>query len=333
MIGHRSPSFQQLYAAIQPQLQQLLFTANPVFLSTSSAWGVMEAAIRNLVRPGRKLLCCMNGAFSDKWYDVARSCGILADQAQVEWGQAVSPEMVGEKLQAGGFDAVTLIHNETSTGTVSPVKEIARVMRDYPETLLIVDAVSSLSAAKIEMDALGLDVLLAGVQKALALPPGMSLFAASKRAFDRVQTTPNRGFYFDFMEFLKNHEKNMTPSTPSVSHLFSLQSKLREIFEEGLDRRFERHQRMAELTRQWARDRGFELFPRAGCESVTLTCVANNRKVDVAGWIQRLRERHSCIIDGGYGKLKGITFRIAHMGDETSETIAKLLEWLDDTME
>ncbi len=332
MIGHRSSSFQQLYVDIQPRLQQLLFTRNPVFLSTSSAWGVMEGAIRNLVRPGRKLLCCMCGAFSDKWFEVATASGIAAEQIRVEWGQPILPEMVEDQLKKGGFDAVTLIHNETSTGTMNPLSDIVQVMRGYPETMFIVDSVSSLSAVKIEMDVLGMDVLLAGTQKALALPPGMTLFSASPRALERAKAVPNRGYYFDFIEFLKNHEKNMTPSTPSIGHVFALQSKLDDIFQEGLDLRFERHQQMAKMTHQWVRDRGFRLFPREGYESVTLSCVANQKNVDVAAWIKRLRERHHCVIDGGYGKIKGTTFRIAHMGDETTEMISQLLKYLDDTM-
>lgn len=333
MIGHRSSAFQELYAAIQPRLQQVLYTKHPVFLSTSSAWGVMEAAIRNLVRPGRKVLCCMNGAFSDKWFDVATRNGIPADKIQVEWGQPVLPERVEAKLKDGGYDAVTMIHNETSTGTMSPVAEVARAVQKYPDVLLIVDAVSSLTGVKIEMDALGLDVLLAGVQKAFAMPPGLAIFGVSLRALDRAKVVPSRGYYFDFIEFLKNHEKNMTPSTPSIGHVFALQSKLEEFFAEGLEARYARHRKMAEMVRKWAQGKGFSLFPKAGYESLTLTCVANTRKVDVPAWIKRLREKHQCIFDGGYGKVKGTTFRIAHMGDETPDTIQELLGWLDETLE
>ncbi len=333
MVGHRGTGFQDLYASIQPKLQELLYTKNPVFLSTSSAWGVMEASLRNLVRPGKKVLCCMCGAFSDKWFDVARSNGIVADKVQVEWGQPITPDLIEAKLKEGGFDAMTLIHNETSTGTMSPLVDIAKVVRKFPETLLIVDSVSSMTAVKIEMDALGLDVLLAGTQKAFAMPPGLAILAVSPRAFERSQSVPNRGYYFDFMEFLKNHEKHMTPSTPSIGHIYALKSKLEDIFTEGLDRRFARHLEMAQMTRRWVTDRGFTMFPKVGYESITLSCVANTRQVDVAAWIKRLKERHKCIIDGGYGKIKGISFRISHMGDETPDTIRKLLGWLDDTMQ
>src|ERR1700761_3462312 len=168
MIGHRSKDFQALNADIQPKLQQIFYTKQPVFVSTSSAWGVMEGAIRNLV--SKKVLCCMSGAFSDKWFDVAKKCGKQADSIQVEWGQPITPEAIDEKLATGEFDAITLIHNETSTGTMNPLFDIAKVLKKYPDVQFIVDCVSSLTAMKIPFDELGIDVMLAGTQKALALP-------------------------------------------------------------------------------------------------------------------------------------------------------------------
>ena len=173
MIGHRGSGFQDLYAAIQPQLQQILFTKNPVFISTSSAWGVMEAAVRNLV--GKKVLNCCCGAFSDKWFDVSKRCGKDAAALKVEWGQPILPEQIDAQLKTGQFDALTLIHNETSTGLMNSLPDIAAVMRRYPDVMFIVDAVSSMTGVKIDTDALGIDVLLAGVQKAWALPPGLVL--------------------------------------------------------------------------------------------------------------------------------------------------------------
>ncbi len=330
MIGHRSKAFQELYASIQPQLQQLLHTKNPVFLSTSSAWGVMEAAVRNLTRV--RALNCMNGAFSDKWHDVTASCGKPADKLQVDWGKPITGELVRDKLKSGVYDVLTVIHNETSTGTMSPLEEIAAVMKGFPDVLFVVDAVSSLSGVKIEVDKLGIDVLITGSQKALALPPGLALFSVSKRALDRTISVKHRGYYFDFLEFLKNHEKNMTPSTPSIGHIFALQSKLQDIFTEGLDARFARHRAMQKLAHDWVRTNGFELFPEQKFASVTLSCVRNNRNIDVPKMIETLKTKYACIIDGGYGKLKGHTFRISHMGDETPETVGLLLTWLDDCL-
>lgn len=330
MIGHRSKDFSALYAEIQPRLQQLLFTKNPVYLATSSAWGVMEAAVRNLVN-NRVLNCCC-GAFSDKWHDVSLRCGKQADRLQVEWGKPILPEDIEHHLRRGRYDALTVIHNETSTGLMNPLAEIAQVMRQYPDVMFVVDSVSSMSGVKIEMDKLGIDVLLAGTQKCFAMPPGLTVFSVSERALQRAAKVEGRGYYFDFVEFQKNHQKNQTPSTPSIAHVFALRSKLDDIFTEGLDARFARHQKMAEMVRGWAQRNGFALFPQAGYESKTLSCIRNTRNVDVPKWIAALRERHHCIFDGGYGKLKGTTFRISHMGDETPETIGQLLVWLDETL-
>ncbi|MFV0416016.1 MAG: pyridoxal-phosphate-dependent aminotransferase family protein [Chthoniobacterales bacterium] len=331
MIGHRSKDFQELYASVQPRLQTLFGTERPVFLSTSSAWGVMEAAIRNLAG-SNGVLNCMCGAFSDKWHDVSKRAGKKATALQIEWGQALDPVAIREALEKEKFDAVTVIHSETSTGVLNPLAEIAKVLQDFPETLLIVDTVSSFSTEEIKMDDLGIDVLLTGSQKALAMPPGLALFSVSEAAMKRSESTMDRGYYFDFGEFLKNHEKNMTPSTPSIAHIYALQSKLDEIFEEGPENRYARHAKLNAMVHDWVKARGFEFFAPEGHRSRSLTCVANNREVDVAGWIANLKAKHHCIFDGGYGKLKGKTFRISNMGDETEESISLLLSQLDDTL-
>jgi aspartate aminotransferase-like enzyme len=330
MIGHRGEPFKKLYREIHPRLQTLFGTQQPVFLSTSSAWGLMEAAIRNVVR--QRVLCCMCGAFSDKWLEVARRCGKEAEPLQVEWGQAIDHKALDARLTIGRFDAVTLIHSETSTGVLNPLPEICCTMAKYPEVALIVDSVSSFSAMPIPMDAFGIDVLLTGSQKALALPPGFSLFSVSEKAFARAAQNPNRGYYFDFLEFKKQQANDMTPTTPSIGHISALQSKLDDIFSEGLTNRYERHRRTNALVHEWVGDRGFDFFAAEGHRAVTLTCVKNNRGIDVTKLLRRLRERHHLVIDGGYGKLKGATFRLSNMGDETEETVTHLLRCLDDCL-
>ncbi len=331
MIGHRGSEFKKLYGDIQPRLKTLFGTQRPVFLSTSSAWGVMEGAIRNLTT--KKVLNGMCGAFSDKWFDVSKRCGKDAEALQVEWGQSIEPEMVRAKLSEGGFDSFTLIHNETSCGVRNPLPDIAAVLREFPEVLFIVDCVSSFSTQPIAMDELGIDVLLTGSQKALALPPGLSLFAVSERAMKRAESIKDRGYYFDFVEFAKNQEQDMTPSTPAISLIYALQSKLDDIFTEGVDARHSRHAALNAQVHEWVAARGFEFFAPEGRRSLSLTCAKNNRDIDIASWIKRLREKHRFVIDGGYGKLKGKTFRISNMGDESCETIATLLSALDDTLE
>jgi aspartate aminotransferase-like enzyme len=331
MIGHRGSDFKKLYRGIQPGLRTLFGTQRPVFLSTSSAWGVMEGAIRNLV--GRKVLNCMCGAFSDKWLDVSKRCGKEAEALQVNWGEAILPAMIERRLSAGGFDALTLIHNETSCGVRNPLPAIAEVMRRFPEVMFIVDTVSSFSTEPISMDHLGIDVLLTGSQKALALPPGLSLFSVSERAMKRAELIGERGYYFDFAEFARNDEQDMTPSTPVIPLFYALRSKLDEIAGEGLQARYDRHRSLNALVHTWVAERGFGFFAPVGFRSLTLTCVTNTKGVDVPAWITRLRERHQMAIDGGYGKIKGKTFRISNMGDETEETMRVLLAALDDTLE
>jgi aspartate aminotransferase-like enzyme len=274
----------------------------------------------------------MCGAFSDKWFDVAKRCGKQAAPLQVEWGKPIDPAEVDAQLATGRFDALTLIHNETSTGVMSPLKEISDVLRKYPEVIFIVDTVSSFSALPIPMDDLGIDLMLTGSQKALALPPGLSVFAASSSAFERAAELPDRGYYFDLLEFKKNAEEFMTPSTPTIPHIYALRSKLDDIFAEGLEKRFERHIQTNRLVHDWVKTNGFEFFAQDGYRSVTLTCVKNNREIDVATFTKRVRDEHGFQIDGGYGKIKGKTFRISNMGDETVETMHPLLEALTATL-
>jgi aspartate aminotransferase-like enzyme len=336
MIGHRGDDFKNLYRDIHPRLQTLFGTKQPVFLSTSSAWGVMEASIRNLVgsdrQSGSGLLCCMCGAFSDKWIDVASRCGKNAEPLQVDWGKHIDQKDLDRALASGEFDTVTLIHNETSTGVMNPLPEICCSLAKYPDVVLILDTVSSFSAMKIDMDALGIDVMLTGAQKALALPPGFSLFSVSEKSFARAEKQKDRGYYFDFPEFRKQQANWMTPSTPSIGHIFALQSKLNEIFEEGLDARFVRHSRTNALVHDWVKRTGFDFLAEEGFRSKTLTCVANNKKIDVLAMAKKLREKHHLVIDPGYGKLRGETFRLSNMGDETEETVSHLLECLDDVL-
>jgi aspartate aminotransferase-like enzyme len=330
MIGHRGEDFKNLYQDIHPRLQTLFGTKQPVFLSTSSAWGVMEASIRNLADHG--LLCCMCGAFSDKWVDVARRCGKNAEPLQVDWGKHIDQKDLDRALASGKFDTVALIHNETSTGVMNPLPEICGTLAKYPDVILILDTVSSFSGVKIDMDELGIDIVLTGSQKALALPPGFSLFSVSEKAFARAGKQKDRGYYFDFLEFKKQQEGWMTPTTPSIGHIFALQSKLEDIFEEGLEARYARHERTNSLVHDWVKRAGFDFFAEDGFRSKTLTCIKNNKDIDVLALAKKLREKHHLVIDPGYGKLRGKTFRLSNMGDETEETVSHLLACLDDVL-
>ena len=331
VMGHRSTDFVDLYQSCQPNLQRLFQTKDPVFLSTSSAWGVMEGALRNLCR--KKVLCCMCGAFSDKWIDVARRAGMQADPLQVEWGQHIDPDDLKTQLASGDYDVVTLVHNETSCGMMNPLKEIMDVLREFPDVISIIDTVSSFSVVPIPKDDWGIDVILTGSQKALAMPPGLALFSVSERAFMRAEQIEGRGYYFDFLEFRSNHAKGMTPSTPVIPLIHALNYTLNKIFDEGVENRHQRHSRLNQLVHKWAEGYGFELLPQKQFASKSLTCLRNNLDIDLAGFVKTLRESKKISIDGGYGKIKGKTFRVSNMGDETDESINHLLSSMDEVLE
>jgi len=329
MIGHRMAEYAQLHQRVVERLQRMLHIDRNAFLSTSSAFGVMEGAVRNLVR-GR-CACFGNGAFSEKWHNVTLRCGKEADLIKTDWGRPVTPEMVDTALASGRYDAMTMVHNETSTGVMSPLAEIAEVMRKYPEVSFIVDTVSSMSAVDLDVTALGIDCCIAGVQKAFGLPPGLAIFTASDGAIDKAKETPGRGYYFDFEEFAKNAAKHNTPSTPCISTIYALDHQLDKFFAEGLEQRYARHREMAEATRAWVQRQGFELFPQAGCESLTLTCARNDGRTDLAQ-LKKLAGARGYAIDDGYGKLKGQVFRIAHMGDFTMADMTELFTLLEELL-
>ncbi|MDD2558268.1 MAG: alanine--glyoxylate aminotransferase family protein [Desulfuromonadaceae bacterium] len=329
MIGHRMPEYAQLHASVTGQLQTLLHTQEPVFLSTSSAFGIMEGAVRNLVQ--KRCANFGNGAFSAKWHDVTKRCGLEADLFSAEWGQPITPELVDEALSSGKYDAMTLVHNETSTGVMSPLASIAEVVKKYPEVSFIVDTVSSMTAVPIDFSVLGLDVCLAGVQKAFGLPPGLAVCAVSRKALDKAKTTPNRGYYFDFEEFEINDLKHNTPSTPCISLIYGMDAQLKKMFTEGLQNRYERHACMAKMTRDWVISQGFEIFAAEGYASQTLTSVLNSRNVDLEKIKKQAGER-GFAMDNGYGKIKNKTFRIPHMADMTAADMQEYFAVLEELM-
>jgi len=324
-IGHRSDDFRRLYGRVIPNLKTLMETQERVFLFTCSSSGVWEAAIRNCVR--ERVLCCMQGAFSDRWLQVAQANGKRAEPLKVEWGKAVTAERVDQALSKGGFDAITVVHNETSTGVMNRLEEIAAVMKNYPDVTFLVDAVSSLAGVRVPVDAYGIDVCLAGVQKAFSLPAGLTVASVSARALEKARTVENRGYYFDFVEMLKYDERKETPATPAIPQIQALDAQLEDILAEGLENRYLRHEALAQIVRSWSR-RHFGVLAEEGYESATLTCVSNTRGISVSD-LNRELGRQWAQISNGYGSLKEKTFRIAHMGDTQEWEIRGLLATID----
>jgi aspartate aminotransferase-like enzyme len=331
MLPHRSKEFEAIYRRTAEKAQQVFYTRYRVFLTASSGTGLQEAAIRNFVQ--RRVLSVVNGAFADRWYEVALSNGKDAEKLAFDWDTPASPERIADAVRKGGFEALTIVHNETSTGMQNPVKEIAEAVRTVsPYTLILVDAVSSLGGAKIEMDAWGLDMVLTSSQKCLALPPGLGLGAVSDRALEKAKTVENRGWYFDLVRMEKHRLKDSSPATPAMSLIYALDFQLDRIFAEGLENRFARHSAMAKRVQEWAEAHGLSMYAPAGYRSQTVTTIKNERGINVSDLNAFLKERDMRIA-GGYGPIKETTFRIAHMGETQMEDIENLLAAMDEYLQ
>jgi len=329
LIGHRMKSFTELYTGIINKLKELLKTNNFVTVLTASGTAFMEGAIRNCVN--KDVLCCVNGAFSERWFKIAKACDKNADAITVDWGKAIKPEMIEEKLKSKKYEAVAVVQNETSTGVRAPIEEIAGVMKKYPDVLLLVDTVSSLMGDKIEIDKLGIDVCLTSSQKAFALPPGLAICVINDKALKKSETVKGRGHYCNFLD-IKDYfdKKGQTPTTPAITLMYALNKQLDKIKTEGTENRYKRHLDMAHYVQNWAK-KNFSLFAESGYESVTVTCINNTKKIVVADLNTELGKR-GFAISNGYGKLKEETFRIAHMGDLTLDEIKELIENINEIL-
>ena len=332
MIGHRVAEMEALIGHIQPGLRNVFRTSRPVYISASSATGLMEGGLRNGAR--RRVLCLVNGAFSERFFKIALATGLQADPLEVEWGGVHTPELLQSALRRGIYDAVTVVHSETSTGALNPIKELAEVTRAAGDVVLLVDSVSSMAGAPVETDAWGLDYVLTGSQKAFALPPGLAFGVAQPNVLERAKTKTDRGIYFDFLEFEKNIQNNQTPNTPAVSLMYALAAQLDYIKEETIEGRWQRHQEMAERTWHWIGEmngRGvpLEIMAPEGYRSPTVSCI----RVPT-GWsgprVAAELKTRGFQIATGYGRLKDESFRIGHMGDHTLDTLEDLLGALEE---
>lgn len=329
MIGHRGTAFAELFARLQEKLRRAFLTTSRVIVSGSSGTGLWEGASRNCIRDDRKALHLVGGAFSERWAEVSKSNGKQVDMIEVEWGRAITPEMVEAALKKDRYDAVCVVHNETSAGVTNPVKDIGAVVRQHEETLFLVDSVSGFLGAELRTDEWGIDIALTSSQKAFALPPGIAFAAVSDRVLARAAQIPHRGYYFDFIELDKLLQKNNTPSTPPIALMFAADRQLDDILAEGLDARWARHLHMREMTIGWAQSREFGLFAQEGYRSPTVSAIANTRGIDVNEMAKFMSGR-GFSMDKGYGKIKGATFRIAHMGDMQAATLEEVLAGLDE---
>ena len=328
MIGHRSAEFKELFRSIKNDLKPLFNTQQDTFVVTASGTGVMQAALENCV--ARRVLVTTCGAFSERWFNIAQSLGYEADRLDAGWGRPIDPAALADHLASrrGHYDAVTLTHNETSTGLTNDVATLARVIRDEsPDTLVLVDAVSSLAGMPVEVDAWGLDICLASVQKGVALPPGITVVAASSQALERAKKHTYRGTYFDFLAYKEKADDDSVPTTPSVPHFYALRKQLDYILrKETLPARFERHRRMREITIERTSSFATLAVDRAYA-SVTVSALVPFVSAEMIR--ARMKER-GYTLGGGYGDWKDKTFRIGHMGDISIQSLEKMLDILSE---
>jgi aspartate aminotransferase-like enzyme len=324
LLPHRSKEYEAIHRSAAEKSQKLFFTDYRVLIGTHTGSGMQEAGVRNLAQ--QDILICVNGAFSQRWYNVAVSNGKKPVRMDIEWGTPIAPDALRNALKEKRFEAVAIVHNETSTGVENPLKELCDVVKETsPDTLILVDAVSSLGGSKVEMDAWGVDFLLTSSQKCLALPPGLSLVGVTDRALEKAKTVPDRGWYFDLLLMEKHRIKNSTAMTPAVSLVYALDFQLDRILAEDIEERFARHQAMSQRVYDWSLENGMSPFAAEGARSKTVATIKNERNIDIGALNAFLMQKYEMRIANGYGDLKGKTFRIATMGEATMKDVDALL--------
>jgi len=328
LLPHRSKEYEAIHRRASEKAQKLFYTDSRVLIGTHTGSGMQEAGVRNLA--SKDILSCINGAFSQRWFDVATTNGKSPDRLDVEWGLGIPPDALRSALKKKFYEAVTIVHNETSTGIENPLEDLCAVVKETsPDTLILVDAVSSMAGSKIKMDAWGVDFLLTSSQKCLAMPPGLSLAGVTDRALEKAETVENRGWYFDLLRMEKHRIKNSTAMTPAVTLVYALDFQLDRIFEEGLEARFARHAAMSQRVYDWSLENGMSPFAEEGNRSKTVATINNSRNMDISALNAYLLDEYDMRISNGYGNLKNQTFRIATMGETSMDDVNALLAAID----
>lgn len=335
LINHRGPEFAALLVGLTRALQDALRTQGDVLMLTSSGSGGMEAAIANTLSRGDKMLLFINGAFGERFHAIAKAYGVDARRVDVPWGRALDPDLVRDELAKekgkDGAKAVLLTHNETSTGVLNPLKEIAEIVRDAGK-LLIVDSVSGAGAVELEVDEWGIDVLVTGSQKAWGAPPGVAIVTMSPRAWKAYDRSDLPKVYFDLQAAKASLEKAQTPATPAITVFIALQESLKLMAEEGIDAIVRRHRDLAYATRRGVQALNLPLFADEAHASPTVTSFRPPTRVDARNLIRILRESYDTVIAGGQGRLEGQIARVGHMGFVTLQDMVSFFSALELTL-
>jgi len=316
-MGHRSSEFSEVIKEVYQDLKWLFQTAEDVFIYTSSGTGAMEAAIFNLVNPGDKVLSLVIGNFSERWAKIAEMRGADVERINFEWGQAVDPAVLKERLDRDvnkEIKFVTLIHNETSTGVTNDLQTLAKIIREHG-ALSIVDGVTSVGAIPVKMDEWGIDIIVSGSQKGFMIPPGLAFLACSKKAWATYENCKNPSFYFNFGAYKKSVAENTTPYTPNVSLIVALRETLNMMKEEGLENFYNRHAKLAETMRSGIRSMGLKLFVEDDTiASKVITAIYPPEGVSVPDIRKSLNKEYDIVVANGQAKLKDKIFRMGHLG-------------------
>jgi len=328
MFGHRMDRMTDLYTTIVEDTKQFLDTDQEVIILTASGTEFWEATTLNLVED--RMLVPTSGAFSERQANVAERLGKDVDRIEYEWGEAVKPADIRDALETGEYDAVGMVMNETSTGVRNPVEEIGDLLGDYPDTYFVVDAISCLGGDYIDIEGHNIDAIFTSTQKAFAMPPGLAVCTVSDAAYERELETDSASWYGGFQRCLDYYDrKGQTHSTPAIPLMLAYRTQMKHLLEEGHHERDRRHREMAEYTREWAQEH-FDLYPEAGYESQTVTCVENTRDIDVEATVEAVSEEYDMVFSSGYGSLSEESFRIGHMGEHTVESIQALTDAIED---
>ncbi|HEY3196235.1 MAG TPA: alanine--glyoxylate aminotransferase family protein [Candidatus Dormibacteraeota bacterium] len=333
MIDHRGPEFAAILAEVTQGAKRVFKTSNDLLLLTSSGTGGLESAIANLVSPGDEVIAALCGNFGERFAALAAAYGAEVTRLEFEWGQPVDPDdLAAVVARHPNAKVVLLTHNETSTGLMNPLRDLARVAHDAGR-IAVVDGVSSISSIAIETDAWGVDVAVSGSQKGWMAPPGIALVSISERAWAQQAKSKSPRFYFDWKESKVWAEKGMTPFTPAIPVVYALQEGLRMLEEEGLDNVYERHARLARATQVGLEALGFRLFAQEGFRSHTVTGAVPPPGLDVAGLRAVLNDRYGVVIAGGQGKMSGKMVRVGHLGAVAEGDVVQVLWAIEQALE
>ena len=329
MINHRGPEFQELLLSITERLKKVFMTEHDLYIFTSSGTGALEASLTNTLSPGDKVLAVITGSFGQRYADMAEAFGAEVNRLEVEWGTAADPESVAAALDAEPeTNAVLVTHNETSTGVTNDLEAISKKVKARPDRLLLVDAISSLGCIPLPADRWGCDVVAAGSQKGLLVPPGLSFITFSPLAWEAQKTATMPRYYFDVAAAQRYFERGQTPYTPVESLFFGLDRALDILLDRGMEEIFSNHAYIANLTRQGIKGLGLQLLADDSCVSNTVTAVRVPEGVDAQALISLLRTEHNVVVAGGLVKLQGKILRIGHMGIVEEEEVTGLMDAL-----